>query len=146
MKKDTSLKTYEISENVDSFLNEPNLAYSVSQIRYGISYSDFSAVVAKSPFDYKDWSSFLHISERTFQRYNKLNQHFEPLQSERIIEITRLYRLGYEIFGEEKNFARWLEMQNLALGNVTPKSLLDSIYGISSVMDELHKIGQGILA
>jgi len=36
MKKDTSLKTYEISENVDSFLNEPNLAYSVSQIRYGI--------------------------------------------------------------------------------------------------------------
>jgi len=146
MKKTPSPKPYKISEELNMTVNESSVAYSISQVRLGVSFADFSAVVAKSPFDIKDWSSFLHISERTIQRYQKLNQSFDPMHSERIVEITKLYRLGYEIFGQESNFARWLDLENLALGNVTPKSLLDSMYGISLVSDELHKISHGILA
>jgi len=137
-------------------LEEPMIAYSakddsdvlslINAIRNGISYSFFSNLVRVSPFSLPEWSYFLHLSERTLQRYKKEKKNFGPVYSEKILEITMLYKYGKEVFGDEKNFYAWLNSSNIALGNSSPKEILDSSFGIEMVKDELGRIEHGVLA
>jgi putative toxin-antitoxin system antitoxin component (TIGR02293 family) len=86
------------------------------------------------------------LSERTIQRYKVENRTFDPLQSEKIIEIALFYNKGVEVFGTSVQFNSWLETNNLALGNIKPKMLLDNTFGISMLKDELIRIEHGVLA
>jgi putative toxin-antitoxin system antitoxin component (TIGR02293 family) len=94
----------------------------------------------------KEWSGILDLSERTLQRYKKDKRAFDTLQSEKIVQVTLLIRYGREVFGDEKKFNLWLNAENLSLGNVRPKELLDSSFGIDLLKDELTRIEHGILA
>ncbi len=118
----------------------------ISSVREGIKYGLFQTIASKSPFSTAEWSGFLHLSERTFQRYKKEKRTFDPLHSERILEITLVYNKGLEVFGEKENFDAWLETKNIALGGIKPKELLDSTFGIGLLKDELTRIEYGILA
>lgn len=89
---------------------------------------------------------FLHLSERTLQRYEKENKAFVAPQAERILAIALLYKKGVSVFGSKEAFNAWLQLDNLALGQVKPISLLDSSFGISLLHDELGKIEYGIPA
>ena len=44
------------------------------------------------------------------------------------------------MFGDEAYFHTWLVTQNIALGNITPKELLDNTFGIQLLNDELTRI------
>jgi len=50
------------------------------------------------------------------------------------------------VFGNKLKFDSWLETSNLALGDINPKSFLDSNLGINLVKDELARIEHGVLA
>ncbi len=143
----------------DNFLREPAVAYSrtgdltignktvlMRVIRGGIEFEKFQSMVAQYPFSMEEWSSFLHLSERTLQRYKKEDKNFDALQSEKILQISLLYQRGVEIFGDKQNFDAWLDISNLALGNLKPKDLLDNVFGISILEEELTRIEHGILA
>jgi putative toxin-antitoxin system antitoxin component (TIGR02293 family) len=80
------------------------------------------------------------------QRYRNEKRTFDPLQSEKIIEIALLYNKGVEVFGSAEKLNTWLETNNLALGDIKPKSLLDNTFGISILKDELIAIEHGVLA
>lgn len=126
---------------------DDNYALSLIEIvRKGIKFSMFINFANKSPFSLNEWSAFLHLSERTMQRYKKEERTFEPLQSEKILEIAILYKKGVEVFGNHEKFNSWLETVNLALGKVKPKDLFDNSFGINLLKDELVKIEHGILA
>jgi len=114
--------------------------------REGISFTTFAGFVDKSPFDLADWSAFLHLSERTMQRYKKEARTFDTPQSEKILEIALLYNKGTDVFGNAGKFNLWLDSPNLALGRTAPKSLMDSSFGLSLLKDELGRIEHGILA
>lgn len=114
--------------------------------RKGISYKLFNSIQSKSPFTIKEWSFFLHLTERTLQRYKKENKSFEPLQSERILEIAQLQKRGIEIFGGSDNFYVWMNAKIIALGGIPPKELLDNSFGISILNAELTRIEYGVLA
>lgn len=118
----------------------------IDMIRQGIQFSQFFAFASKSPFSLSEWSGFLHLSERTMQRYKQEKKTFDALQSEKIIEITLLYKKGVEVFGNESYFNRWLETDNIALGNNQPKKFFDSSFGINLLKDELTRIEHGVLA
>jgi len=118
----------------------------INRIRQGIEYSLFISIANKSPLSMQEWSNFLHISERTLQRYKKEKRTFDTLQSERILQIVLLIGLGIDVFGTEEKFNSWLETENLALGKINPKELLDNAFGISLLKDELNRIGHGVLA
>jgi len=118
----------------------------MSTVREGINYKLFSSIVKNSPFNIKEWSDFLSLSERTIQRYKKEKKVFEPIHSEKILKITLLFKKGAEVFGNSKKFNTWLESENLAIGGMTPKSFLDNAFGINYIEDELHRIEHGILA
>ncbi len=114
--------------------------------RKGIPVSLFEEIVQSNPYSIKQWSKFLHITERTIQRYKKEKRKFESLQSDRIIEIAKLQLKGKEVFGSKSNFGEWMNSKIIALGNIRPVELLDSSFGIEMLMDELGRIEHGILA
>ena len=79
------------------------------------------------------------------QRYQKEKKTFDPLYSEKILEILLLTRLGIEVFGNSEKFTSWLETKNMVLGSKKPKEFLDNTFGISLLKDELTRIEHGIL-
>lgn len=118
----------------------------VKAIRDGVGQNVFSKIAEQGQFTMPEWSSYLHISERTLQRLKKEKRPFDSPQSERIIQIMLLFQLGQEVFGSLDKFNNWMETDNLALGRIMPKQLLDSAFGIDLVKDELIRIEQGVLA
>lgn len=118
----------------------------IAQIKEGISFSIFNKLTKEIPFSLSDWSRFLHLSERTLQRHKKDEKSFDPIYSEKILEVSMLYNLGVAVFGDKDSFAQWLSLDNVALGAVSPMSLLDSNLGIALIKDELTRIEHGILA
>ena len=142
------MKTIDLFDPKVSYSSiDDNYALSLIEIvRKGIKFSMFINFANKSPFSLNEWSAFLHLSERTMQRYKKEERTFEPLQSEKILEIAILYKKGVEVFGNHEKFNSWLETENLALGKVKPKDLFDNSFGINLLKDELVKIEHGILA
>jgi putative toxin-antitoxin system antitoxin component (TIGR02293 family) len=127
-------------------LSSGNRAFLMEWVREGLEYATFQKLTSKYPFTIEEWSKFLHISERTIQRYKKDFKNFDALQSEKILQISFLYQRGVEIFGAKENFDQWLELSNIALGNIRPKDLLDNAFGISLLEEELSRIEHGILA
>lgn len=114
--------------------------------RKGIDFNSFISIVVKSPFELDEWSRFLHLSGRTIQRYKKEKKTFSTLQSEKILEIAILYKKGNEIFGEREKFYSWLDSQNVSLGGIKPREILDSTFGLELIKDELTRIEHGVLA
>jgi len=150
------LKAYALPEVQPSEVNESVLSFSQSDdhsilsliktIRMGIKYLIYNDIVKNSPFTMQDWSHFLQLSDRTMQRYKKEKKSFDPIHSEKILGIVMLYNKGVEVFGNKEKLNIWLETKNLAIGGVTPKSFLDSSFGIQLIKDELIRIEHGILA
>jgi len=118
----------------------------ISAVRRGISYFFFRKLAGNSPFSMSEWTHYLHLSERTMQRYKKQEKQFDPLASERILELTMLYKYGMEVFGSKDKLSVWLSSSSVVLGGNTPKSFLDNSFGIQLVRDELGRIEQGVLA
>ncbi len=127
-------------------VDDKDILQLIQKIKQGITYSIFIALTKDSPFSLNEWSNFLHISERTMQRHKREKKSFNPVHSEKIVEVTLLYKLGIDVFGNKEKFNSWLESENLALGKIKPKELLDNTFGISLLKDELTRIEYGILA
>ncbi len=115
-------------------------------VKHGVKYSFFTKLTEQIPFTLFDWSAILHLSERTMQRYKTEKKTFDPIYSDKILQIAILYKTGHEVFGDKVNFDTWLETKNVALGGIKPKELLDNTFGISLVKDELSRIENGVLA
>jgi putative toxin-antitoxin system antitoxin component (TIGR02293 family) len=127
-------------------IDDINALSLVEMVRHGVQFDAFDTFANKSPFSLNEWSGFLHLSERTMQRYRSEKRTFDPLQSEKIIEIALFYNKGVEVFGSAEKFNSWLETDSLALGGIKPKTLLDNSFGISILRDELTTIEYGVLA
>lgn len=114
--------------------------------RSGVEYALFHSIFTSSPYSMKDWGTYLHLTERTLQRYKKEGRSFEQPYSERILEIAQLHKKGTEVFGNVTYFNQWLDSNIVALGGVKPSTLLDSSFGISILNQELIRIEHGVLA
>lgn len=131
-------KIYEVFDD-----DEINLA---NRVREGISFDYFSTLASQIHLNLQEWADYLHLSERTIQRYKKEGKAFDPIYSEKIIIIELLYKKGAEVFGIEENFYTWMDTKSVALGGVKPKDLLDTAFGINMVYTELGRIEHGIFA
>jgi len=127
-------------------VDDKDIMFLIDAVRQGIKYKFFTDIADNSPFSMNEWSNFLHLSERTLQRYKREKRTFDTLQSEKILQIALLYRLGIDVFGSKGKFNSWLETENISLGKIKPKELLDNTFGISMLTDELNRIEHGVLA
>ena len=141
-------KTLAISEKQFSFssIDDKDIYSLIELVRQGIKFSNFTSLVGKSPFNLNEWSNFLHLSERTMQRYKKEKTTFGNIHSEKILQLTLLFKYGTEVFGDQERFNTWLDSDNVALGKIKPKDLLDNSFGIDMIKDELTRIEHGVLA
>lgn len=141
---------------VQSIINEPAVAYLptadagvmnfIQSTRKGFTIHQFQQLSGKMKFSLQEWCNFLHLSERTLQRYKKNNSSFDSLQSERILEIVLLNKYGVKVFGSQDVFYSWLKESNVAMGGVLPVSLLNNTFGIQLIKQELGRIEYGVLA
>lgn len=137
---------YEV-KNIKKVVREVSDSYTyIDVIEKGLEYNKFDALISGLPLSNSDWSSYLHLSERTLQRYNKEKKAFDMQQSERILQILILFNLGFDVFGKPEKFYNWLTKSNIATGGKMPKELLNSSFGIDLLKDELNRIQHGVLA
>jgi putative toxin-antitoxin system antitoxin component (TIGR02293 family) len=126
-------------------VDDRDILFLIKKSREGMKYDAFSALQKSIPLKPEEWSIVLHLSARTLQRYKKERIGFGPIYSERIIEIQLLFNKGLDVFGDKDNFYNWLNSKNIALGGISPVSLLDNTFGIMMLKDELTRIEHGIL-
>ncbi len=117
----------------------------VHSIRRGLPYELYDLIKERTPFNEEDWAQFLGVSLRTLQR-NKTKKDFvfDPIPTEKILELAEVTALGKEVFDTKEQFYLWLNTPNFALGNLQPFELLKDSYGKEMVMNELNKIQYGI--
>lgn len=137
--------------NIDTIIgpnivNEPLNEYSlIATARQGVAKIGLMNLANQAGLSIKELSSYLSITERTIQRLGDTLR-FKSDVSERILMIAQLYANGFEIFGEKDRFRAWMNTPNIALGRITPISLMDTALGINILNKELLKIAHGITA
>jgi putative toxin-antitoxin system antitoxin component (TIGR02293 family) len=92
-----------------------------------------------------EMAAIIHTSDRTLRRYTP-SQKLSQEQSERMVELARLYTRGEEVFGNIPEFRQWMNTQLATFGNKKPKDYLDTSLGIAMITDELGRIQNGIFA
>ena len=117
----------------------------INIIRAGIPKQAMTHLMDVADISLSEMAAIVHTSDRTLRRYTA-NQKLSQEQSERMIEMARLYSRGEEVFGSMDKFKLWMDSMILALGNKKPKEYLDTSLGINMLMNELGRIEHGIFA
>ncbi len=122
-----------------------NNADFIGIIREGIPKKSLDHLMDNTGLTVAEISAIIRTSDRTLRRYTA-RQKLNPEQSERIIELAKLYSRGEEVFGNMDAFKQWMNSTVMALGNRKPKTYLDTSLGIDLLMNELGRIEHGIFA
>lgn len=117
----------------------------ITIIREGLPKIAMDTMVSYTGIPSVEMAEIMRISERTLRRYTN-ETILNPEQSERLIELARLYTKGEDVFGSLLQFNQWMNSEVVALGQKKPKAFLDTSFGIQMLMDELGKIEHGIFA
>ena len=122
-----------------------NNADFIGIIREGVPKKALDHLMDNTGLTVAEISTIIRTSDRTLRRYTA-RQKLNPEQSERIIELAKLYSRGEEVFGNMDAFKQWMNSAVMALGNKKPKTYLDTSLGIALLMNELGRIEHGIFA
>ncbi len=114
-----------------------------SAIKKGVSKKVLDNTLVMMGISTDEMSTILHISERTLRRYTEKSV-LSTEQSERILELNKLYHYGEEVLGSLSTFKLWMDSTLLALGQKKPKEFLDTSIGIKLLMNLLGRIEHGV--
>ena len=117
----------------------------VNIIREGLHNKSINSFIKHSTLSKKQVAKLLHISERTLQR-NSPDKMIDIVSSERLLELTRLFHQGIEVFEKKEKFITWLNRPNRSLHNQIPIELIETSIGIDLVIDELLRIEYGVFS
>jgi len=128
----------------DAILQDPAISYGTGSF-YQLSIQNISKnyikqVLTLTRLTVSELITIIPISIDTYKRKSAFN----PAVTEKILEIEEVYRKGIEAFGA--SFHKWMSTENIALGSVTPKTLLKNSFGIRLLLDEIGRLEYGVLA
>lgn len=89
-------------------------------------------------------ANLLNLSEPTLYRLLKSKNDLKRNNSVQLLEIADLFLYGIEVFGNNDNFFKWLQLPNTSLGGIEPQELIEIPGGISKVRDVLGRIEHGV--
>lgn len=115
----------------------------MSIVREGLLKTTIDTLAQILKISSKELSDYLHISERTLQRYD-LDKKLSPELSDHLIQIAKVYIKAVEVFEDNTIAVEWLKYPSHALGGITPLSCLDNSSGIELILDELTRIDYGV--
>ncbi len=116
----------------------------VQLIRKGLSKHSIDSMMETMGVTATDMAKILRISDRTIRRYED-NTVLDAEQSERLIELARLYSRGAEVLGSLSRFRQWMNNPVVSLGHELPIDLTDTSVGIQLIHDTLGRIEYGII-
>lgn len=117
----------------------------IELIRDGVPKEAMSNLMIKTGITAMEMANITHTSDRTLRRYESKDK-LPQEQSERVIELAKLYGKGTEVFGNLDYFKEWMSSTLIPLGNKKPKEFLDTSLGIDLLMKELGRIEHGVFA
>lgn len=111
--------------------------------RSGLPYASLDAVSAAYRIAARDLGKILDLPPRTLARRKK-ERRLHADESDRLLRLGRVAALAEEVLGTRDKATRWLHAPNLALGEESPLSRLDSDLGTRQVEDVLVRIAHGV--
>ncbi len=129
----------------DSLLDAPNDFDVVDMIRKGLTKKSLDQLMSHFDVNATEMAKMLHTSDRTMRRFSE-NSTLNPEQSERLIELAKIFAHGLEVFGSAPRLRKWFSTEVRSLGGRRPIDLLDTSIGISMVNDTLGRIEHGIVS
>lgn len=117
----------------------------IALIREGVPKEAMNNLMQKTGITNLEMAGITHTSDRTLRRYESKDR-LPQEQSERVIELARLYSKGSEVFGSLEYFKEWMNTRLIPLGDKKPKEFLDTSMGIELLMKELGRIEHGVFA
>jgi uncharacterized protein (DUF2384 family) len=150
-KNDSTKKNTIVKDSLENTLSESLVAYNVPKKNAPINhlpsapivnftYKQFLQVVNKVPFSIKEWASFLHLSERTLQRYAQDNSTFSGIYTDRILHLEQLFDLGLQVFKSPQALYDWLVKDKLVFNKTLNASSLQTQQGITDTFNQLGRI------
>uniref|UniRef100_UPI003B9C2F75 type II RES/Xre toxin-antitoxin system antitoxin n=1 Tax=Flectobacillus sp. TaxID=50419 RepID=UPI003B9C2F75 len=116
-------------------------------LRKGIPYEAIEVLSQRINTSVKDILQLIDMPQTTYNKKKREQALLTGRDSEIVLLTIELLDYGIEVFNQEEDkFQRWLKKSNIALGGVTPESLLDSTTGIQEVMNCLNRLEYGNLA
>ncbi|MFT3904254.1 MAG: DUF2384 domain-containing protein [Niabella sp.] len=137
-----ALMGLEGNRNIDNIQNTSDF---INYIREGVPKKSLDHLALEIGLSASEIAAVIHTSERTLRRYTPA-QKLNTEQSERVVELARLYAKGAEVFGDLEQFKAWMASPVGALGDKKPKEFLDTSMGIGMLTEELGRIEHGIFA
>lgn len=113
--------------------------------RKGIPRSAIDALAKSLHLSISELTKYLHISERTLQRYSP-DKSLSTELSDHVLQIAKVYAKSLDVFEDPETTSSWLKQPNIALGNIAPIEYLDTSSGIEIVLDELTRIEYGVFS
>ncbi|MEY2858899.1 MAG: hypothetical protein RLZZ74_3212 [Cyanobacteriota bacterium] len=113
--------------------------------REGIPRSAINTLASSLHISIPDLTHYLHISERTLQRYSP-DKNLSIELSDRLLQIAKVYSKSLDVFEDPEIAVNWLKQPNIPLGNLAPITYLDTSSGVEIVLDELTRIEYGVFS
>ena len=135
-----------IKETEVAYMTESTSRSWIGIARKGLAFEDFAQLYEMAPYSLQDWSHILGLSDRSLQRYQKSGGRFSMAVSEKLLMLAHLFNRGIEVFGSSERFFAWMRKPSAAFNQSRPFDLLDSMFGIQLLLDELGRIEHGIVA
>lgn len=121
----------------------PEDHFFIDLIRKGLPKKVFDHLIKRTGLTEDEMSIILHVSKRTLQRRDQ-SAEFNPEQSERLIELAKLFTKGEDLLGGPDQFKEWINTRVWSLGDKKPKEFMDTSIGLGLLMDELGRIEYGV--
>lgn len=137
------MEAFTLNDLVESKNQSPQAKLKIIHAsRSGVSRSDLKKFSMRVALPLTKISEVVPASYSTLAK----KSNYDKEVSERLFEIAEVYAKGFEVFGDERKFTRWLNKKSMALGGETPFSLLDTSYGVQLILNEIDRIDYGIFA
>jgi len=114
-------------------------------IKEGLKADAISNLIQVSGATQIDVAKWLDITEPTLRKHIQSTKGLNANISEHIIQLFELFNKGLDTFGTLSEFKSWLKHYNPGIEAI-PFDLLDTITGISIVLNELIRIDYGVTA
>jgi putative toxin-antitoxin system antitoxin component (TIGR02293 family) len=122
---------------------EAPTARTIDAIRRGVRARVVDDMVAYLDVPKSAVFGLLHAPESTAHRLIRDDRPLDSAASERVVRLADVIRVAEETFGGRDAGARWLKTPNLALGDATPLSMLDTELGALEVRRILSSVSHG---
>lgn len=148
-------KTFQETIDSSALVNEPISLYlpatfSKSTVLDNLTQNSkqiFAKVVSVTELTIKTLAeNIFEITPKTFIKYKNNKTKIPSRIAELAIEISTLYDLGIQLFGNAATFNLWLDKENVFFNQNKPSNYLNTSTGIHLIYEELKRIEFGATA